>query len=105
MVDQVIPYAVENLPKIVFVPFKKEEQAEMNSGEVEVLTLEEADLEAMPKPKNTHGARVVIPLGPENEKSFVAYLEKENIPISYEFPLDDESSDQIPVKRSFMMPS
>lgn len=62
-VNNVIPYAVENLPKIIFVT-KKEEKMEVGpSAEFEVMVNED-DFNQISKQNNKQGkTRVVVPLG------------------------------------------
>lgn len=64
-VDDVIPYAIENLPKIVFVTKKKEEISHVNSTSFEVIGVEESEYDSIyHKEGNKEGkTRVVIPLG------------------------------------------
>lgn len=76
-VNTVIPYAVENLPKIVFVIKKQEKPINLNSSCFQVIGVDEKDYESIDQKPNEKGRmRVVIPLGTNNDAHFEQYLKK-----------------------------
>ncbi len=73
-VNNVVPYAIENLPKIVFITKKQEAQENQPSAEFEIMVNEE-DFNSIPKEDQLYKTkRVVVPLGTSNDKHFEEYL-------------------------------
>lgn len=106
-VDNVIPYAVENLPKIIFVSKKEENVEKAISAEIEIMVDENDYNQISTKEKSVNPKdlkTVVVPMGTENDKHFEEYLRNEKYEIRYSYPID-VSSDQINIKESFMIPS
>ena len=64
-VNNVVPYAVENLPKVLFVMKRGTETANINSGTFEVIDVDGPEYESIQndKGKEKGKTRVVIPLG------------------------------------------
>ena len=64
-VNNVVPYAVENLPKVLFVMKRGNEAANINSGTFEVIDVDGSEYESIhnEKGKEKGKTRVVIPLG------------------------------------------